>query len=245
MKIKQDEGDVVQQLVTNVAQINEVIDANITERVRAMGRQVRASEAYSLRGGQHAQGMLDHLNLNLGNKGILVKRCIITSVVLLQSVAESMQEKTIFQFKNTLERKKFAFDQRILNDKEEEIKTRQVKAEEGKDENERSQLSQMGKKKEIEAIKAQNRRIQREWNAKTEALINQINAESDLKYNEIVAEAKLVETQIVEKSQADAAELIAKANAYRARTVANAHQEAAPKIAEALRLEGSAEAKLQ
>jgi len=124
MKIKQDEGDVVQQLVTNVAQINEVIDANITERVRAMGRQVRASEAYSLRGGQHAQGMLDHLNLNLGNKGILVKRCIITSVVLLQSVAESMQEKTIFQFKNTLERKKFAFDQRILNDKEEEIKTR-------------------------------------------------------------------------------------------------------------------------
>ena len=56
--------------MTNVAQINEVIDANITERVRAIGRQVRATEAYSLRGGDHAKGMLDHLNLNLNNKGI-------------------------------------------------------------------------------------------------------------------------------------------------------------------------------
>jgi len=48
-----------------------------------MARQVRATEAYGLRGGEHAKGMLDHLNLNLGNKGIMVKRCIITSVVLL------------------------------------------------------------------------------------------------------------------------------------------------------------------
>jgi hypothetical protein len=37
-------------MVTNVTQINEVIDANIEEKVRAMGRQVKAKEAYSLRG---------------------------------------------------------------------------------------------------------------------------------------------------------------------------------------------------
>lgn len=107
--------------------------------------------------------MLEHLNVNLGNKGIVVKRCIITSVVLLKSVAESMQEKTIFQFKNTLERKKFAYDQRILNDQEEEIKAKQSKTEEGKDENEKSQLLQLEKKKEIEAIRAQNRRVKSEW----------------------------------------------------------------------------------
>lgn len=107
--------------------------------------------------------MLEHLNVNLGNKGIVVKRCIITSDVLLKSVAESMQEKTIFQFKNTLERKKFAYDQRILNDQEEEIKAKQSKTEEGKDENEKSQLLQLEKKKEIEAIRAQNRRVKSEW----------------------------------------------------------------------------------
>lgn len=55
----------VQQLVTNVSQINETIDANIMERVRAMARSVTVRQAYSLRGEQHASGMLEHLNTNL------------------------------------------------------------------------------------------------------------------------------------------------------------------------------------
>ena len=65
-------------MVTNVSQINEVIDANIEEKVRAMGRSVKAKQAYSLRGADHARGMLDHLNFVLANKGFQVKRVIIT-----------------------------------------------------------------------------------------------------------------------------------------------------------------------
>lgn len=95
LKINPD-SDYVQQLVTNVAQINETIDANIMERVRTMARSIKAREAYSLRGELHAAGMKEHLNTNLNNKGIVVKRCIITNVVLDNEVAESMQEKTIF-----------------------------------------------------------------------------------------------------------------------------------------------------
>jgi regulator of protease activity HflC (stomatin/prohibitin superfamily) len=64
------EHEYVQLLATDVTQINEMIDANIMERVRAMGRTVKAREAYSLRGDQHAKGMLEHLNTNLNNKGI-------------------------------------------------------------------------------------------------------------------------------------------------------------------------------
>lgn len=60
-----------------------------------------------------------------------------------------------------------------------------------------------------------------------------------------MAEAKLEETQIVQKSEADAAELIAKGDAYRATTVANAYKQAGPMIAEAVKLEGEAEQKLQ
>jgi len=127
-------------MVTNVTQINEVIDANIEEKVRAMGRQVKAKEAYSLRGEQHAAGMLEHLNLVLANKGVEVKRVIITSVVLNADVANSMQDSTIIQFKNTLERKKFAYEQRIKNDEEEELKAKQIKEEERKDENEKATL---------------------------------------------------------------------------------------------------------
>jgi regulator of protease activity HflC (stomatin/prohibitin superfamily) len=106
-------------MVTNVPQINETIDANIMERVRGLARSVKARDAYSLRGKEHAQGMLEALNAALNNKGILIKRCIITNVKLDREVAESMQDQTIVQFKNTLERKKFAFEQRIKNDIEE------------------------------------------------------------------------------------------------------------------------------
>lgn len=148
------EHEYVLQLVTNVSQINETIDANIMERVRAMARTVKAREAYSLRGEEHAKGMLEHLNTNLNNKGIIVKRAIITNVILDKEVADSMQEKTIFQFKNTLERKRFAFNQRTLNDREDELKAKQVKEEERKDESEKSQLQQLQKTKEIEAVKA-------------------------------------------------------------------------------------------
>lgn len=73
-----------------------MIDANILERVRTMARTVKAHEAYGLRGEHHAAGMLEHLNLNLGNSGINVKRVIITNVVLDNEVSSSMQEKTIF-----------------------------------------------------------------------------------------------------------------------------------------------------
>ena len=49
-----EENEYVQQLVTNVGEINEFIDANIIERVRTMARGVKAKEAYSLRGDKHA-----------------------------------------------------------------------------------------------------------------------------------------------------------------------------------------------
>jgi hypothetical protein len=84
--------------------------------------------------------MLDYLNQNLQNKGILVKRCIITSVKLDEEVASSIQDKTIYQFKNTLERKKFAFEQRIKNDIEETEISKQKKQEERKDIQEQAQL---------------------------------------------------------------------------------------------------------
>lgn len=49
VKIKED-SDYVSQLVTNVNQINETIDANIMERVRTMARSIKSRDAYNLRG---------------------------------------------------------------------------------------------------------------------------------------------------------------------------------------------------
>ena len=50
------------------------------ERVRGMARAVKANEAYSLRGEEHAKGMIEHLNLNMAKNGVKIKRCIITNM---------------------------------------------------------------------------------------------------------------------------------------------------------------------
>jgi regulator of protease activity HflC (stomatin/prohibitin superfamily) len=89
LKIIED-SDYVQQFCTNVSQQNELIDANIMERVRTMARTVKSKDAYNLRGETHALGMLNFLNQNLANKGILVKRVMITSVTLDAEIADAM-----------------------------------------------------------------------------------------------------------------------------------------------------------
>ena len=115
-----------------------------------MARTVKSKDAYNLRGDTHAKGMEEFLNANLKNKGILVKRVMITSVTLDAEIADAMQDTTIYQFKTTLERKRFAYNQRIKNDSEEEEKAKIVHAEERKDEEEQATLRQLNKKKEIE-----------------------------------------------------------------------------------------------
>jgi len=60
--------------------------------------------------------MVDHLKTTLANKAINVKSVIITKVKLPDDVAQSLQDKTVYQFKNTLERKKQAYELRTIND---------------------------------------------------------------------------------------------------------------------------------
>lgn len=60
--------------------------------------------------------MVQHLKSVMAPKAINIRSVIITHVTLPDDVAQSLQEKTIFQFKNTLERKKQSYDLRIKND---------------------------------------------------------------------------------------------------------------------------------
>lgn len=76
------ESDYIERMGSNVQEMNEMIDANITERIRMMARTVKANEAYELKGPRHALGMQEFMNLNLNNRGFYIKRVIITNVVL-------------------------------------------------------------------------------------------------------------------------------------------------------------------
>lgn len=123
----QPEHEYVYQLCMNVNELNQMLEAAITERVRNMTRSVSSRQVYSLRGETHAHQMMQHLKSVMANKGVNIKHVIITNVKLPPDVANSLQEKTIFQFKNTLERKKQAFELRTLNDKEELELLRQMR----------------------------------------------------------------------------------------------------------------------
>lgn len=232
-------------MVDNISTVNQILDQSVQESVRVIARGIMSKNVYSLRGGKDALGMKDSLTQRLIKQGCVVKRVIITNVKLAEQTASSMQSQSIFQFKNTLERKTFAFQQRTKNDKEEEAKARQIHEEQRKDEEELSNLAQLKKNKDVDTIKAQIKRIKNEWRAKTDAKIDQIDAETELKVSEIIAEANLIETQIVSEAQAKAIQMIAEADAYEATTVANARAKVAPMIAEAVRLEGDAEKQLQ
>lgn len=93
--------------------------------------------------------MLNHLNDVMSTRGITVKSVIITNVKLPADVANSLQEKTIFQYKNTCERKKQSYELRTINDKEELELLKAMRAEERKNETERAELEFATMEKEI------------------------------------------------------------------------------------------------
>ena len=80
----------------NINELNQMLEAAITERVRTMARSVQSKNIYSIRGAKHAQQMKNYLRDVMATKGINIKDVIITNVKLPQDVANSLQEKTIF-----------------------------------------------------------------------------------------------------------------------------------------------------
>lgn len=96
---------------------------------------------------------------------------------------------------------------------------------------ERAELDQATKTKEIEKVKANNKRLQAEMKEKTLALSNQINAETDVKYNEILAEANLIENEILNNARAEAAKIKAQADAFEIKTLTECEKDNADVIA--------------
>jgi hypothetical protein len=67
-----------------------MLDAAITERVRAMARQESSKNIYSIRGDENAKAMKSYLNMTMQTKGIKIRRVIITNVKLPPDVANSL-----------------------------------------------------------------------------------------------------------------------------------------------------------
>jgi len=235
------DSNYVYQMCLNVSELNQMLEAAITERIRTMVRQISSRKIQCIRGDEQAQAMLQHLRTVMAPKAINIKSVIITHVKLPDDVAHSLQEKTIFQFKNTLERKKQSYELRIKNDNQSLEYLKQQRLQERQYETERAELEQATQLKEIEKVKAQSKRIAAEMKEKTVALVNKMNAETEVKYNEILAEANLIETAIIANAKAQAAKIKAEADAYALKTVTEAEKENAEIVAQAISIEGQIE----
>lgn len=188
--------------------------------------------------------MVQHLRSVMSNKGIFIKSVIITHVKLPTDVANSLQEKTIFQFKNTLERKKQSYELRIKNDSQALEYLKQQRLQQRQYETEQAELDQATKIKEIEKVRATSKRVAAENREKTIALVNQMNAETEVKFNQIVAEANLIETAIIANAKAQAAKVMAEADAYSLKTTTEAEKDNAEIVAQAISIEGQMEQSL-
>ena len=84
------DSDYVYNLCMNVSELNQMLEAAITERVRTMVRQVSSRKIQSIRGDEQAESMVKHLRSVMSNKGINIKTVIITHVKLPNDVALSL-----------------------------------------------------------------------------------------------------------------------------------------------------------
>lgn len=235
------ESEYVYNLCMNISELNQMLEAAITERVRNMVRGVSSRKIQSIRGNEQALAMVNHLRQVMSNKGINIKSVIITRVKLPVDVGNSLQEKTIFQFKNTLERKKQSYELRIKNDSQALEYLKQQRLQQRQYETEQAELEQATKSKEVEKIKAVTKRSAAEAKERTVALVNQLNAETEVRYNQIIAEANLIETAIIANAKASAAKIKAEAEAYALQTTTEAQRENAEIVSQAITIEGTIE----
>lgn len=86
-------------------QLNEQLDAAISERIWVLARTVTHLEAYSIKGKEHTKEMIEYMNSIFDNKGVMIKTVIITNVTLPKQIADNLETKTTYASKNTLSRK--------------------------------------------------------------------------------------------------------------------------------------------
>ena len=79
---------------TSVNQLNEQLDATISERIRILARSKTHLQAYSIKGKEHTDEMIRYMNGIFETKGIEIRSVIITNVVLDAEIARQLEEKT-------------------------------------------------------------------------------------------------------------------------------------------------------
>ena len=149
----------------SINQLNEQLEAAITERVRVLIRGKTHLEVYNIKGPTNTNAMKDFLNDMFRNKGLKFTDIIITEVSLPQEIKDPLDQKAQFGSLNELEREKYNFEMKLIDDEEELQATKQRRYEQRDSINEDFSKQLTLKKRELETIRANAKKSVAEINA--------------------------------------------------------------------------------
>ena len=188
----------------SINQLNEQLEAAITERVRVLIRGKTHLEVYNIKGPTNTNAMKDFLNDMFRNKGLKFTDIIITEVSLPQEIKDPLDQKAQFGSLNELEREKYNFEMKLIDDEEELQATKQRRYEQRDSINEDFSKQLTLKKRELEIIRANAKKSVAEINAQAMAEVAQIQADSELKNEQIKGETLVTKTIDETKGQCEA-----------------------------------------
>ena len=118
-KVKAEEQDVKNFVYKiSINQLNEQLEAAVTERVRVLARSKTHLEVYQLKGTDQVRDIKDTLNSMFEDKGLHFERIIIKNVILPQDIAQPLDVKAQYNSLNEYEREKHKFELQKINDNE-------------------------------------------------------------------------------------------------------------------------------
>jgi hypothetical protein len=148
--------------------------------------------------------MKDFLNEMFGSKGLEFLDIIVTEVLLPDEIKNPLDMKAQFGSLNDMEREKYNFDMRIINDEEELELLRQRRYEQRDSINEDFSKQITLETRELEVIRANAKKSVAEINASSTAEQAQITAEAELKNEQIKGDTLVTKTRDETKGKCEA-----------------------------------------
>ena len=102
----------------SINQLNEQLEAALTERIRVLIRSKTHLEVYQIKGKTNTSEMKEYLNSMFGPKGLEFVSIVITEVNLPEDIRQPLDIKAQFASFNEMERERYNFDMRLINDAE-------------------------------------------------------------------------------------------------------------------------------
>ena len=137
-------------------------------------------------------------------KGLEFLDIIVTEVLLPDEIKSPLDLKAQFASLNEMEKEKYNYDMRVINDKEELDLLQQRRYEQRDSIKEDFSKQLVLTKRELKVIQANAKKQVAEIKAQGEAEKSQIDADADLKYEQVKGETLITKTQDATKGECEA-----------------------------------------